>query len=224
MCPDTAGHRHSDSARAGIGVRAVVAAWRRVHGTRVVVLLAVVVATAAPFSSVAPQWLEAGTDSTTVLLLACLAYMLLLTVPFVPSVELGVLIMVVFGEAGALGAYVATSLGLNLAFGIGRHLDWQPYARQIRIPASLKARLDRLARCLPTGLVPAAVLALLLNLPGNTAVGGGGGIALVYGGTRLLTWPRFAVTVALATAILPGLFVLGAIGVQHLAIPEPMGR
>ncbi|MDN3518430.1 hypothetical protein QWY84_12485 [Aquisalimonas lutea] len=222
MRPDTADHRCS--ARAGLCLRTAAAARRRVHAARVVALIAVVAATVAPFSSVAPHWLEAGADSTTVLLLACLVYMLLLTVPFVPSVELGVLIMVVFGEAGALGAYAATSLGLNLAFGIGRHLDWQPYARQIRIPASLKARMDRLARCLPTGLVPAATLALLLNLPGNTAVGGGGGIALVYGGTRLLTWPRFAVTVALATAILPGLFVLGAIGVQHLPVPEPMGR
>lgn len=222
MCPDTAGHRNP--ARAVLCFRAVAAAWRRVHATRVVVLVAIIVAAVAPFSSLAPHWLIAGTNSTTVLLLACLVYMLLLAVPFVPSVELGLLIMVLFGEAGALGAYLATSLGLNLAYGIGRHLDWQPYARQMRIPESLKARTDHLARYLPTGLVPAVMLALLLNLPGNTAVGGGGGIALVYGGTRLLTWPRFAMAVALATAIIPGLFVLGAIGVQHLPVPEHVGR
>lgn len=220
MCPDTTDQRNPG--RVTLCSRTVAAAWRRMHATRIIVLIALVVAAVAPFSSLAPQWLTDGSDSLRVLLVACLVYTLLLAVPFVPSVELGLLIMVFFGEAGALGAYLATSLGLNLAYGIGRHLDWQPYAQQVRIPEPLKAHADRLVRHLPTRLVPIVVLALLLNLPGNTAVGGGGGIALVYGGTRMLTWPRFAITVALATAIIPVLFVVGVIGAQHLPVSEPI--
>jgi hypothetical protein len=44
---------------------------------------------------------------------------------------------------------------------------------------------------------------VLINLPGNMLVGGGGGIALVAGMTRLFSWPAFLLTVAVAVAPVP---------------------
>ncbi|MEE8350619.1 MAG: hypothetical protein V3R37_00290 [Rhodospirillales bacterium] len=51
-----------------------------------------------------------------------LAYLLLLALPFVPGVELGLLIMVIFGREGVIAAYLATIGGLCLAFTTARLL------------------------------------------------------------------------------------------------------
>jgi hypothetical protein len=49
---------------------------------------------------------------------------------------------------------------------------------------------------------------LLLNLPGNAALGGGGGIAMMSGFCRLFTFAGFVTTVALAVAPMPLLILL----------------
>jgi uncharacterized membrane protein YdjX (TVP38/TMEM64 family) len=49
-------------------------------------------------------------------------YILTLSLPFVPGVELGVLLMCVFGKPGIVFVYFATVSGLNLAFVMGRRL------------------------------------------------------------------------------------------------------
>ena len=46
-------------------------------------------------------------------------------------------------------------------------------------------------------------LMVALNLPGNALVGGGGGICLVAGFSRLFTLPRFALAIAAAVAPVP---------------------
>ena len=46
-------------------------------------------------------------------------YVLLLSLPFVPGVELGVLLMCVFGKEGIVFVYFATIAGLSLAFLMG---------------------------------------------------------------------------------------------------------
>ena len=56
------------------------------------------------------------------------------------------------------------------------------------------------------------MLGLALNLPGNTLVGGGGGIAMVAGLSGLVSPLGFLVTVAVAVAPIPLLFlVLGGL-------------
>jgi hypothetical protein len=53
-------------------------------------------------------------------------------------------------------------------------------------------------------------LAVALNLPGNFIVGGGGGIALFAGISRLFSVPAFILTVALAVSPVPlAVFLLG---------------
>lgn len=189
------------------------AGWRHLCAAlRLLCLVAIAgVLLATPFDAI-PAWLAQRDDGGLALLVAaCLAYALLLALPFVPSVELGLLIMIVFGRWGAVGAYLATVAGLNMAYGVARLLAREPTGDGPRLPAALRTRLPRAGARLPAPAVPVIGLALLLNLPGNTAVGGGGGIALLYGARRSLSWPRFALTVAAATAMLPALFLLGLV-------------
>ena len=46
-------------------------------------------------------------------------------------------------------------------------------------------------------------LALLINLPGNFLVGGGGGIAMSCGASRLYSFPLYLITIAIAVSPLP---------------------
>lgn len=48
--------------------------------------------------------------------LGVLIYVLVLALPFVPGVEFGLLLMVLFGREGVIAAYVATVVGLSLAY------------------------------------------------------------------------------------------------------------
>lgn len=198
-CP-AAGHGARGHPRLAVG------AWR------LLLLGAIVTLVSLDAAERVPAWLaRAGEGDPGVLLAVCALYALVLALPFVPSVEIGLLIMLVFGKWGALAAYAATVLGLNLAYGAARVLAPAAVAPCAVLPAALHRRLPRCARRLPRWLVPVAGLALLLNLPGNTALGGGGGIAFLYGASRGLSWPRFAATVAVATSVLPALFLLGVL-------------
>jgi len=47
------------------------------------------------------------------------------------------------------------------------------------------------------------LLGILLNLPGTSLIGGGGGIALVAGLSRLFSFPAFILTIVIATAPIP---------------------
>lgn len=159
----------------------------------------------------ATTWLPAHGDARpATLLVSCVLYALLLALPFVPAMEVGLLIMMIFGKWGAVGAWLATVAGLNLAYGLAR--AWRPRTAgaidRRHLPRPLRRALRRLGRRLPSPFLPVVTLAVLLNLPGNSAVGGGGGIALLYGASRTLSWPRFALTVGVATALLPALFFI----------------
>ncbi|MCC5809216.1 MAG: hypothetical protein JJU06_02485 [Ectothiorhodospiraceae bacterium] len=182
--------------------------WWRLLGT--LVLLAVAASVVGTGQGLAAHQGEMGSLAT--LLAISLLYAALLAVPFVPSVEIGLLIMLLYGRPGILAAYCATLLGLNLAYLAGRMLRGR-----CAIAQRLQDRLTKWTRH-PGGrpLFAGLALAALLNTPGNTAVGGGGGISLVYGAFSVLSWFRFAVCVALATALIPVLVLLGVLGVEQL--------
>ena len=55
-----------------------------------------------------------------VLIVGGIVYLLLLSLPFVPGVELGLLLMCLFGREGIVFIYFATVGGLLLAFTVGR--------------------------------------------------------------------------------------------------------
>jgi hypothetical protein len=57
------------------------------------------------------------------------------------------------------------------------------------------------------------MLAVALNLPGNVIIGGGGGIGLIAGMSRLCPFPRYILFVSVAITPLPILFLAGKLPV-----------
>ncbi len=200
----------------------ISAAWQRtMKCVRALMLVALLVLAVLVVHGSAPDWLLGrGAADPGALLAASLLYALLLAIPFIPSVEIGLLIMMVFGKAGAISAYLATVIGLNLAYAIGRALSHRIDGTADRpghscLPGGIASRVRQFMDRLPQGS-PIIALMLLLNLPANTLLGGGGGIALVYGATRMLPWPVFAVTVCCATSVIPMLFLLGLVSAENM--------
>ena len=75
--------------------------------------------------------------------------------------------------------------------------------------------MDSLLETAPSKVVPYLLehrylmIAIILNLPGNALIGGGGGIGLVAGMSRLYPFPKYLLLVGLAITPLPLLFLAG---------------
>ena len=168
------------------------------------------------------------------LFLLALAYALSLALPFVPGMELGLLIMAVFGIQGALVAYTATIGGLSLAYALGRMLPERLIAEWlgrvgIAVPKDgvasamqgmlTESRLGRRAvHRLGALLLDHRYVALgvCLNLPGNSVVGGGGGLGLLCGLSRQFSWCGYLLAVAVAVSPLPILVLTGWLNLEPL--------
>lgn len=155
------------------------------------------------------------------LALVLLTYAIVMAVPFAPAIEIGVSLLVLKGAAIAPFVFAATVLGLSLAFLAGRfvpHAWLHAILNDLRLvsasalleriaPLDQEARLALLKDRLPRWLLPLAgrgrylLVALLLNLPGNALIGGGGGIAFIAGLSRL--YPTGATLLVMALAVLP---------------------
>lgn len=197
---------------------------------RIALRLAVVIAIAVAASrlitfgmDLAERLPEAGQGpmQAAVILTALLVYALLIATPFVPGIEIGLALLVLRGASIAPAVYLATLLGLLLAFFVGRLVPEQALERTFRdlrlrraadmiarySELSLPDRQAKLQESLPNWLALAAVryryltLALLINLPGNAFLGGGGGLMLASGLSRLFQPGKTILT--LAIAILP---------------------
>ena len=157
------------------------------------------------------------------MLLLLLSYALLLAVPFVPGIEIGISLLVMKGADVAPLVYGATVLGLTFAFLVGR---WTPYMwlhgvlADLRLkracqlveklaPMSRQERLEHLLSRTPERLRPTfrttryLLMALLLNIPGNAILGGGGGISFAAGFSRLYRPWLAVLTIALAVLPVP---------------------
>lgn len=163
-----------------------------------------------------------------------IAYLLLLAVPFVPGVELGLLMMVVFGRDGVIAAYLATVGGLSLAYAAAGLLPNRMTSRWMaRLGLSDAAEdpgaaIDSMvANAKVTGRAAGKVgsflrehryltVAACLNLPGNSVLGGGGGIALLCGLSGQFHWRGFFPTIVLATAPIPLLVLFGVVSVEPM--------
>ena len=145
-------------------------------------------------------------------------YTILLAVPFVPGIEISMAMLAVFGASVALQIYLATIIAFMIAFAIGRMVPTEPLCRVlakfglagteklIRRMNGLKQqeRLELLVKSAPKSWVPTLLkyryiaIAVVLNLPGNALLGGGGGISLLAGISRLFSWSHFFVAVCVA--------------------------
>jgi len=158
------------------------------------------------------------------LLLAVLViYALLIAIPFVPGVEIGLSVLAAGGADIAPLVWLATACGLSLAFVVGCIV---PIAWLRRIltdlhmlrAAHLLARFEALPRkgrvAFVHSLLPRKYcgwivkyryvnLAVLINIPGNSVIGGGGGIAFVSGVSGTFRASLALLTIALATAPVP---------------------
>ena len=155
-------------------------------------------------------------------------YALLLAIPFVPGAEIGIALIVMLGPPIAVLVYLCTLAGLSLSFAVGRLIPIKVLvrlARDCRLdktsrllesiePLNSKQRLDLLLRVSPRRVFPLLLryrfltLALALNIPGNYLIGGGGGIALIAGASRLFPVPAFLLTIMLAVAPVPLLVLI----------------
>lgn len=165
-----------------------------------------------------------------------IVYVLALALPFVPGVEVGLMVMMLFGDAGATAVYVATIAGLALAFAAGRLIPAHVFTRLLAqlgetMPdATLEMAMRRIVAGggegrrgwsrLAAVLVKYRYLAVAaaVNLPGNSALGGGGGIALLCGASRTFRWYWFVLTMMVATAPVPLLVVVGGLDVRDLVV------
>jgi hypothetical protein len=154
---------------------------------------------------------------------AMLVFILASAMPFVPGAEVGLALLVVLGARLALLVYAGMVAALLLAYVVGRLVPaaaigaafaacglGRAHGLVLQLaPLDAKARLELLAERAPRRFVPFLLrhrhvgLVVLLNLPGNSVVGGGGGIALCAGMSGLFSLPGFLAAVLLAAAPVP---------------------
>lgn len=154
------------------------------------------------------------------LIALAVVYAVLLAIPFVPGLELGLLMMVLFGAPGAVIAHLATVAGLLMSFVVGDRMAARSTTKKVvghfmAWSQSKGSKSQEDQRPLHLRLAGALknyrhlALAVFLNTPGNAVLGGGGGIAFLCGASREFRWPAFVLTAALATAPLPLLVIAG---------------
>lgn len=170
-----------------------------------------------------------------VLIAGGIFYSLLLSLPFVPGVELGILLMCTFGKEGIVFVYLATVAGLSLAFLYGRMIPhhWIDSGLErlgtSRSCSGQSGEIEQLADCMSAGRkhIPSwlksylvkyryLTIAILVNMPGNYILGGGGGISIACGASRRISWKGFLVTIVLAVSPVPILAYLGIIQLEAL--------
>jgi len=178
-------------------------------------------------------WPEHEHLMITVLWIAIVVYVLWMALPFVPGIELGLALMVMLGTRGIVLVYLCTLLSLSLSFTIGRLIPLNGFARflgwlhlykaqdlvlQLE-PLNSEEKLNFLLRTAPSKVIPFLLkhryltIAIALNLPGNSLIGGGGGIGLITGMSRLYPFPKYILLVSLAITPLPILFLAGKLPV-----------
>jgi len=156
-------------------------------------------------------------------LASAILYAFLIAIPFVPGVEIGLTLIGMFGPDIILLVYLSTFTGLMTAFIIGRCISMVALVRFLKSFHLLKAsrllesieplkmddRLAFLVASTPSRLIPFLLrhryvaLAILVNLPGNILIGGGGGISLIAGTSRLFSYAGFLTTIVFAISPVP---------------------
>jgi hypothetical protein len=161
------------------------------------------------------QWAREAMLGDPIIWWLLVAYIVLIAIPFVPGAELGLLLIAVFGPPIVGYVYLATVLALVLSFTMGRCLPdglleriaaRLDAARLLHRPGAEQTRLGRWADALLRHRC--CSLAVLINTPGNSILGGGGGIAMAAGASRLMNCWEFVPTVLVAVSPVPLLVLI----------------
>lgn len=157
------------------------------------------------------------------IMFGAVAYVGLLAMPFVPGAEIGIALLAGFGAAIAPLIYVSTVAAMMLAFTIGRFLPISALERLFRVlrmaraaelvaraaPLSKDNRLAMLLEGQSKRTVSIAVryryvaMALAVNMPGNSLIGGGGGIMIIAGLSGIFTPLATFLTIVIAVSPVP---------------------
>ena len=157
-------------------------------------------------------------------------YILLTAIPFVPGVELGLALIFAFGVRIVPVVYFATIVALLLSYSAGRLIPerwiiaafrWLGMRRAAVMAASLsglhgEARIERLLENAPKRFVPLLLrhrflaLVALINLPGSALLGGGGGISMAVGMSRLVSFPMFLASALIGVTPVPLFLIVSA--------------
>jgi len=173
------------------------------------------------------MWPEHADTAAVLLFVLIVSYVLLLAIPFLPGIEVGLLLMAMLGTRGIVLVYLCTILSLSLSFLFGRLLPARYLARALEWfhlfrardlvtamePLPREERLRFLLQRAPSRIVPFLlrqrylIVGVLFNVPGNALIGGGGGIGLVAGMSRLFPFPKYLFLVSVAITPGPLLFI-----------------
>jgi hypothetical protein len=157
------------------------------------------------------------------IMMSAVAYGVLIAIPFVPGVEIGLTLIGMLGPSIVFLVYVSTLAGLSTSFIVGRlislkgliklfddcRFDRASHLLRTIEPMKMEDRLAFLVSHAPNRALPLLLrhrylaLAIVLNVPGNIVIGGGGGISLMAGASRLYSVPGFLTTIVFAVAPLP---------------------
>ena len=157
------------------------------------------------------------------IMFGAVAYIGLLALPFVPGAEIGLAMLAAFGPAIAPLIYVCTVASMILAYTAGRFLPVHVLRRvlctlRMHRAADLVARAaplsgdDRVAMLLQGQSARAlrlavryryVALAVAVNTPGNSIIGGGGGIMLMAGLSGIFSPLATVATIAVAVSPVP---------------------
>jgi len=150
-------------------------------------------------------------------------YVLTAAIPFVPGAEIGLALLAMFGAEAALLVYLCMVSALLLSFLVGRFVPspWLiAFLRYLGLKRAgalvsemndlpLERREELLFSTVQNRYARAVLqyrylaFAIALNVPGNSLAGGGGGLALVAGMSRLFNIAGFVATLLVAIAPLP---------------------
>ena len=163
-----------------------------------------------------------------IVLVAVVLYIVLMATPFMPGIEIGLALMMLLGNKGAILVYLCTLAALSVSFAIGRKipsrfigllLNWlhlykaNALVRQLE-SLSQQERLEFLSEKAPSRIAPFLLrhrylaIAVVVNLPGNALIGGGGGIGLVAGMSKIIPFHGYLMVLAIAIAPVPLWFFL----------------
>ena len=160
--------------------------------------------------------------------LLVLVYALCMILPFMPAIELGLVLLAMLNIQGVLMLYLVTVVALMTSYGIGKLIPIEilkrffdflhiPKASELLCSAEAcdeKEQIDRFIEHAPKRLIPFLlrhrywVFAVAINTPGNMIIGGAGGIAMMSGLSRLFGFRQFALTILIAVSPLPILTIL----------------
>lgn len=164
----------------------------------------------------------------TVIITLSALFVVTFALPFVPGAEIGFGLMLIFGSKYAPLVYACMVSALILAYLVGRFVPQRliislfgffglTKAKNLMAefaPLTTEQRLAHLTENAPNRIVPLLIkhrhlaLLALLNIPGNSVIGGAGGIAFTAGMSGLFRFPAYLLTIVIAVAPGPLLFIL----------------